>query len=448
MDRQDLLARAERALDGARELGLDDIEIAADWVGGAVVELEKNDINLASSDDEATWGVRVLTEGRIGFATTNDANQLEATIADAAAIARVSVADERNAFPDPRPLEAVDDLWDDATAAAGLEDITNLAADLLKQVRDTDVRASIDTGRVGAGQAHRIVASTRGVRAADSSTSISCGLFGMAVDGETVGSFVAESHASRRRESFEELINHCATRFTEKAVGALDPRPAESFRGAVVFTPEAARSLILSNLVGMASASAIRKGKSPLEGRLDDTVAAPLLTVIDRGIAPGAIGSASFDREGMPRTELPFIEDGVFRGIAYDHYEARAAGRTESTGHAAGGAGSRPMAGFARLQISPGETPLDAMIRDAGRTILVTRFSGSTDNVTGRFSGVVKAGFLLDGESRIPIAETLISGNILDAVRDIVAISSETETFGGGPPVPYFLIDGISVTAG
>ena len=81
MDRQDLLARAERALDGAGELGLDDIEIAADWVGGAVVELEKNDINLASSDDEATWGVRVLTEGRIGFATTNDANQLEATIA-------------------------------------------------------------------------------------------------------------------------------------------------------------------------------------------------------------------------------------------------------------------------------------------------------------------------------------------------------------------------------
>lgn len=448
MDLDTLNSHAERLLDAGRAHGADHVEVAGEWATGAVVDFEKNDINVASSDDEATFGVRVMSEGRVGFATTNDPKQLEATLADAVAIARVSVADPNNELPLPRPITPVEGLHDPAVGATGVDVVTGMAAGLLSRAKEHDARVSIDSGRVSAAYVNRIIASTRGVRAAESTSSMSCGLFGMAVDGDSVGSFIAESHASRHREGFDALLDRCARRFAEKAIGALDPRPTESFKGAVLFTPEAAASLLIGNLLQMAGASSMRKEKSPLCGRLGEAIASPKLTILDASTTPGMIGSTSFDREGMPRAPLPFVEKGVFAGVAYDHYEARCAGLSESTGHASGGASMRPTASFGRLEIEAGDRSLEDIVRDVGKTILVTRFSGSTDNVTGRFSGVVKAGFLLDGGERIPIAETLIAGNILDALRDIAAVSSDTETFGGGSPVPYFLVDGISVTAG
>ena len=444
-----LREQCERGLEVAVAAGADEAEVVAAYATGGSIAFEKNDLNIAISDDETNFGVRVIKDGAVGFATSNDPKTLTDTVNDALIIAGASIADPFNRLASPRDIDAVAGLYDERVAATDVAEITEMGADTLLRARERDARISIDSGGVSAASSCRAIRSTTGVVAAERSSSLSCNLFGMAVDGDSVGSFVVDSQAQRGREGFEALLERCADRFVDKAVGALHPGAGESYRGVVLFTPEAAASLLFGNLLDMMGPSGIRKGKSPLGGKLGETIASPLLTIVDDGTVDGAIGSSSFDREGLPHQPTTLVGGGVFENILYNHYEALAAGHEAgSTGHATGGSGSLPLVGGSRLVVAAGDTTLDDILRDAGRVVIVTRFSGSNDGVTGDFSGVVKAGFLHEAGEKRPISETLISGNLLDVYRDIVAVSEESELLQGRHRVPYVLADGISVTAG
>ena len=452
MEIERLFELADEGVKRALTAGADQAEVAATFSAGSQVEFEKNDLQIAMTDDAMRYGVRVIRKHAVGFATSNDPDALSDTVADAIAIADTSVPDDHNELPNPRPVESVLQLHDPAVAALTVEEMTALGADLLDIVRDRDARVSIDSGSVGASESKRVVCSSTGVHAGESSTSLSGHVFGMAVEGDRVGSFCVEGTASRRREGFREKLFKRGELFVEKTTGVLEAGPGESYRGLVLFTPEAVSSALVGSLLDMTNASAIRKGKSPLVGRLGEVIASPVFELSDNGRTPGAVGSSSFDREGLPHLPQTIVEGGTFRDMLYNHYEARAAGITSgSTGHAVGGATTLPTVGPTTLTIAPGERSLADIIGSAGpteRIVEVTRFSGNTNPVTGEFSGVVKAGYLLrDGERR-PISETLIAGTILDVLRNIVAVSRESEAIFGRHIMPWVLADGISVTAG
>ena len=108
---------------------------------------------------------------------------------------------------------------------------------------------------------------------------------------------------------------------------------------------------------------------------------------------------------------------------------------------------SQPAIGVSNLLVSPGESSLDELCR-LPRVVLVNRFSGSSDPVTGEFSGVVKGGFLLRGGERIPLRETLIAGNLYSLLRSISGISRERENLNGRARIPALRIEDVSVTAG
>ena len=61
---------------------------------------------------------------------------------------------------------------------------------------------------------------------------------------------------------------------------------------------------------------------------------------------------------------------------------------------------------------------------------------------------MVKNGFLVEGARRSPINETLIAGNLFEALGAISAISSERRLIGGRELLPAIRLEQISVTAG
>ncbi len=449
MKRDELLETCDRAIAGGLRHGADEIEVAAVFSRGGEVSFEKNDLNVALTDEETTFGIRVFRDHRQGFATTNDPAQVDAAVADAIALAGASIPDPLNGLPDARPVEDLDGLHDPELAGLGIEALTELGSDLLDVVRATDRRASIDSGSCSVSESLKLIRSSRGVLAAERSTGIGCSLFGMAVADDQVGSFVVEGRAARRLEGFRAEVEACGKRFAEKAVALLDPGRGRSYKGALLFAPEATAQLFVGNLLGMLSPAAIRKGKSPFEGRPGEPVASPLVELVDRPRAAGEPGATAFDREGMPKRDHELLIAGELRSLPYDHYEARAAGREGgSTGHAAGGVASAPTVGVSRAILSPGDRPLDELLKDAEGAVVVSRFSGSTNAVTGEFSGVVKGGFIVEEGRLRPVTETLIAGNLLDLYRSVIAISIETEKLYGRLSYPWMLLDGVSVTAG
>jgi PmbA protein len=445
----DLMNLCSEGVRDAKRQGADHAEVSAVWSDGISVDFEKNDLHIASSDSGMTFGVRVVRGDNAGFATSNDKRTLKETIADALVIAQASVPDACNRLPEPRPAKRVTGLYDPMMEDLTVADMTAMGSALLDRVRSRDPRVSVDNGSVACGRTRRAIVSSRGIEAHEDATSIAGTLFGMAVDGAAVGSFVVEGMASRKRSGFEQVLERVGDRFADKALGALQPQKGESYRGAVLFSPEVVESLLVGNMVAMMSSPALRKGKSPLAGKLGSEIAAKAFTLMDDGTRSGEIGSSSFDREGLAHQPIALVQQGVFKNVLYNHYEAlRAQNATGSTGHASGGPGALPGVGTTTLFLRPGARPLADIVRDAGRCVLVTRFSGSTNGVTGEFSGVVKAGYLLKDGERRPISETLISGNLLEVFKSIVGLSAETEKIFGHSEMPYVLADGISVTAG
>jgi PmbA protein len=171
-----------------------------------------------------------------------------------------------------------------------------------------------------------------------------------------------------------------------------------------------------------------------------------MLTIFEEGLGLPGHRLAPFDREGAPRNRRPIIEDGIMTGVLLDRYEATATG-VSSTGSALGSPSSAPRPGAVALSVPAGDTP-EADLIAAQKCVVVTRFSGSTNPVTGDFSGVVKGGFLVDGGDRRPIKETTISGNVYSALKEITGISSERRLMYGQQLMPTFRIADVSITAG
>ncbi len=451
MSEQRVLDICEQLLECASSAGADEAEAVAAHIGSTETHLENDDVHVVQTREETSFGLRVYKGGRLGFVTANDVSErsLSDHAAEAVEQARSSPPAPFAGLPEPRPIRKVDGLFNPALGQLGVDDTTRMASARIERVHGRDGRVRIDSGSLAVSSSASAIASTRGIRASEKQNSADLYLFGMAVDGDEVASFDYDSEATRDADRLAEIMSVAATRFADKCSAGLGAHKGRSFRGGIVLSPEAVCELILGDLTAAICADNVRKGRSPLAEKLGKTIASPLLWLSDDGTRTGGLASSAFDREGVPTARLPIIEDGVLRSFLWNHYEATAAANgSVSTGHAAGGVGSLPTIGPLSLEIAAGDETLDDLYHPESPSVLVNRFSGSSNAVTGDFSGVVKNGFLLGEGDPIPIKETLIAGNLFSLLEHISAISRERRLIGGSRWIPTIRSEDVSVTAG
>jgi PmbA protein len=445
VDSQDLLELCARGVDLARAAGAEHAEVYAHYRDEREVGLQKNDLDLVKRSRETSYGVRVLWQGRLGFATSNNPANIAETAAAAVGLARISPPDAGNDLPEGSPIVSVDAV-DPALLALEPQALATLAMDWLRRVRGADPRITIDTAGLSVEAASRAIVSSRGVHASWRSAAASCNLFGMAVDGSDVGSFYYDGGCVRRLSELAPDMETVAERFVRHSTGALGAGAGESFRGTILVPPEAVQDLIMGDLVGAIGADAVRQGRSPFTDKRGQAIAVPGFTLREGGAGLPGFALPDFDREGQRRKARDLLSAGVLQTFLYDSYEARAAGHA-LTGDAGGGATSLPTPAAGALSLSPGPDKLSDLLQ-AERAVIVTRFSGNTNAVSGDFSGVVKGGFLVrDGERR-PIRETTLSGNLWACLNNITGISREQFVFGGTVAAPWLRIEDVSITAG
>jgi PmbA protein len=446
LDRAALLALCDRGVQAARDAGAQDAEVYAESSAEVEVSLQKNDLDQVRVADEVQFGVRVFVDGRLGFATANDPGAIVETARDAVAVAKASPPDPDAGLPGMRALTDAPDAVDPALLAVEPGTLAKLAVDLLAWTRGRDPRITIDTGGVSIAHTVRAIASSTGVRAAWGSAAGSGHMFGMAVDGDQVGSFAYDGDAVRHLVDLRPKLESAFGNFVSQATGALGATSGESFRGPIVLPPEAVESVLVGPLMRNLGGDAIRQGRSALAGRLGERIAAPGFTLTEGGAGLPGYPLCPFDREGQPRATLPLVEDGVLKAFLYDGREGRAAGRP-SSGHAQGGATALPRVGPAALSLATGDVPRAALER-MDRGVVVTRFSGSTDAVSGDFSGVVKGGFLVKDGERRPIHETTIAGNLWTCLENVSARADTAHLHYGSRAWPALRVEDVSITAG
>ncbi len=446
-----VLERCDQLVENALKSGADEAEAYGTRAETIAVRFEKGDLKLTQVDDGASTGLRVFRGKRLGFASTNqgDLDSLASTARDALSLSASAPPHVANVLPAPRAIEKRPTLARPSILALAVDEIVDIGADLLTRVGARDKRISIDNASCELTRVSHAIRTSGGVRASESDAQLSFSLFGMAIDGADVGGFHYGGDAVREVRDAKAALQELIDEFTSVTVGNLGAGRAESYKGPVLFSPDALLELFVSPLVSASSAIAVQRGRSALAQKLHAQIAFEGLDVTDDPTDLELAGAGTFDREGQPTLRTPLVAGGVLRTFLYNGYAAAVEGRA-STGHASGGPRSVPGLGTHAIVVGAGRAGTRAdMERALGRGLYVQRFSGTVDPASGDFSGVAKsARWIENGAIVRPVRETLLSGNAFELLQRIVALGSRAERCSGSSRAPYALVDGVSVTAG
>jgi PmbA protein len=231
-----------------------------------------------------------------------------------------------------------------------------------------------------------------------------------------------------------------------KAAVKLGARPAETARTMVVLSPEVTANLF-GELAALFFADAVVRGRSMLQGRMGETIASSLVTLVDDGRHPDGYGSAPVDGEGSGSRQTVLIDRGVLRGYLHSAYTA-AKMETAVTGNALrGGYGARPGIGCTNLILHPTGISRDSLIGGVTDGLYVMEVMGlhTINPVTGDFS-LAASGLTIDsGRLAAPVDRMAVSGNILPLLSSIEAVADDLQFLAGGVGATMLLRD-ISVS--
>ena len=400
----------------------------------AEVKARRGEVDSLSASESRGVGVRVVADGRLGYAWAADPDRDEAAelLTTARESAAVASPDEANALPEPAPLEQLPGLFREPQATLAADAKVALPLDLERAAVSSDPAVTkVEEVLYGDAVSRVAMASTTGLDAEYARTDCWCVVSALAErDGETQSGFSFRVARELEELAWEEAASEAARRGS-RLLGAAKPATE---RLPVVLDPWAAAAF-LGVLARGLSAEEVQKGRSLLAGLLGQEVASPAVTLVDDGRLPDGPASAPFDDEGVPSTRTPVVERGVLRAFLHNTTTARREGAV-STGNASrpsyrGVPGVSPT----NLVLDPGPDDPQALLRRADRAVYVQDVTGvhsGANPVSGEFS-VGATGLRVEGGALgAPLREMTIASTLPEVLKRIEAVGSDLRFFPGG----------------
>jgi PmbA protein len=241
-----------------------------------------------------------------------------------------------------------------------------------------------------------------------------------------------------------EPMEAIAREAARRALARVGARAVPTARVPVVLSPDIAAAW-LGDLFDAFSGESHIKRTTWLTAPLGETVASPLLTLVDDGRMPRAVGSGEHDAEGIPTRRNVLVERGRFATILYDHYHARRAG-TRSTGSASRGWSSTPGIGPTNLFVEAGTESPEAILARVERGFYMDdQGSYGFNPTTGDYSYQAQGFWVEKGEKAFPVEGVTVAGNSLDMLKNVVAVGNDLR-FLGSVASPTLLIAELTVS--
>jgi PmbA protein len=417
--------------------GGEGVEAYAELTTETSVTAFHGEVERLTSASSSGVGVRVVRDGRLGYAYTADLSDqgLRECLAEARANLEVSSEDPGNVLPEAGEHEALEGIFDPRQATTSPERKVALALDLEARTRAADPKVTqVESARYGDVVGQLAIASSGGVRGSFSVTHAWCAAVALATeDGQSQVGFGVD--AARALDDLDPgpVAEEAAGRAV-RMLGATKP-PTRTLP--VVFDRMVAPSLLGVLAAGL-SAEEVQKGRSLFADKLGQRVGAAGLRLVDDGRLVDGPGAAPFDSEGVPTRRTVLVEDGVLQ--CFLHNTATAArGDAASTGNARRGSfKTTPGVSAHNLFLAPGELDQAGLLAQAGEGLLVQDVSGvhsGANPITGDFSVGVSGLLFRGGELAEPVREATVAAQLLDILQGIVAVGSDlrftTGSIGG-----------------
>ena len=414
------------------------------------VNVDRGEVEKLSQAGSKGMGVRVVRDGRMGYAYTSDfgASSIGKTIEAAVTLADVADGDEYRSLPAPQPLPEDDlEVYDQAIVELPIGRKVEMARRIEKAAFRYDERVVL-TNRCTLMSQHGTVAvaNSKGIAGSYDKSFIGGFVMVMAADENDRSVAYGFDFGSRLADFKPTEVGKDAAR---KAVGMLGGEPVPTQRASVVYSPMAATSILgaLSRALG---ADAMQRNRSFLEGKVGQTVAADIVSVLDNGRLPGGIATRPFDDEGVPTAATRLIDEGVLQTALYDHYTATRDGTASSTGNANRRShASMPTLDASNFYFQPGHETPEEVIGGVEQGLYVESVmnTASINPISGDYSISAKGYWIEKGKLSHPVNEVTIALPMQELLQNIKAVGNDL-TFvpmTGALGSPTIRVDGVMI---
>jgi PmbA protein len=438
MDYHDL---AEDLLRQARGAGADGADLLIAEGTEFSVTVRKGQVETLKEAGSKALGLRVFVGKRTASSYTSDFSPpaLLALVQETVAMARVTGEDSAAGLPEETvPAQKVElGLYDPAPSALPTPERIERArrAEAAAFAASPEITNS-QGATYASGEGSVVLANTLGFLGAYRTSSVSLSVVPQAErDGQMERDYWYTAGRGLSDLETPEHVGQIAAERTRRRLGA---RKVPTCEVPVVFDPETAAE-ILGTLFSALSGYSVFRNATFLKDKVGETVASPLLTLVDDGRRPRGLGSRPFDGEGLPTRRNVPLEKGVLRHYLCDSYAARKIG-ARSTGSARRGLGGGPSVGASNLYFEAGGTPPEEILGGVEQGLYVTDLIGfGVDLVSGDYSQGAVGHWIEKGRLIHPVHEVTIAGNLKTMLKDVDAVGSDLE-FRGASAAPTLRI--------
>ena len=405
------------------------------------VGFEANTLKSAEVEETRGAALRVVANGRLGFAASTDPSAEEALIANALESAKHG--DEVPLrFPARQEGPRVA-IYDERVAQLSIPQLVEMGRQIIEIIRQADPDAHVELDLVRRISRTRVVNSAGGLAEAVKSP-LELSVMVERVRDDDVLVIYDYFGTTLLGKDYLDFARDFARKLTlAKAVTTIKSGPMP-----VLFSPLGAMALVLPLVLGLNGKNVYRR-ISPLTGKAGERLFDENLTVVDDGTLDGRPASAPHDDEGVPRRRNVLIERGMLKGFLYDLKTAVQAG-VESTASGSRGLFSPPAPAPSNLIVEGGGASLEEMLADMGEGLLVDTplGLGQGNVISGAFANPLGLAFKVErGEIVGRVKDVSIAGNIYQVLREIAALGRESRWVHGDFKLPYILLPSLNVVS-
>ncbi|UCD94410.1 MAG: TldD/PmbA family protein [Candidatus Zixiibacteriota bacterium] len=370
--------------------------------------------------EETTLYIRSVKGKKMGVSATGDLTDegIKKVVAGCEAVLEYMLPDDRFiSFPTPTDIKLKEDLVSEGTSNFGPKERAEAVSLMSRIARKGNMKTS---GAFRIDETALAVAGSLGVQRFFTGNSAQLSL---TVSGDSKNSgWAMEYNADASRINVDAL----GKKATHKAAMSRNPVALPDGQYTVILEPAAVgQLLLLLSFMGFGCKTFYQK-RSFMAGKIGEKIAGDNFSVYEDP-DDADFNFRPIDYEGVPRTKVALIENGVAKGVVYNSYYANLMG-TESTGHALQPTnmyGPYPKT----MSVAPGDSTIEEMIKSTEKGVLITHFwylnflNPMRTMVTGT---TVDGTFHIEnGVVGSPIKNMRTNQSILEAFSSIEAITRD-----------------------
>ncbi len=403
---------------------------------------KNEDIQTVDSQIERGVGIRVLSGGNIGFASTNTLTKKG--LVDAAdkafGLARALAGQTKYAveFAQTKP-------WRDTVRTQVKKDLENLSLDEIQRMAiesnkvvraySEKIRASVSSfARISH---NRIFLSSDGAQLNINLTGTGFRVNSTAMESGKIQTYTEDVGGTTGLEEIESVgIENLATKAAKHSVELLEARDCKPGRYTVIIDPLLTGLLTHESFGHLTEGDHVIAGSSPLKGRKGEKLGPESLTIIDDGTYEKGYWTP-YDDEGTPAEKTVIVKNGILEGYLNSR-ESAAKLREKPTGNSrAQDYSFLPIVRMTNTYVAPGNHKKNEVFEDVHKGIYAVRGAGGQSGSDGTFFfRAARAYEIKNGEPQKPLTNVALTGNILEYLKNIDAIADDLEIdvdagFGG-----------------